>query len=324
MITDMTARITHEEYRTLPGLNFSGLKHLAVSPLRYWYHCVNPDRPADEPTPQMRFGSAVHCAVLEPDEFGKRYARSVMPEDYEHCLVTIDDLRTWLRSVNAQPKGTRKDDLIAQVQAIAPDWPIWDVIRAQFAEEAKDKVCFDAEDWDRIKAAAAALRNEPQLQSLLSIGQAEVTLCRTDPDTDVLLKGRLDWMTDGEIIDVKTFSQMKGKTIDRSIADAIYHEKYYQQAVFYSMLRGWPRDWKGSFIFAFVESEAPFEVRLRSFTPRAFGETNLLWERGRIEIQVLIRQYARCVEHFGERPWRSEQCLDQLTDEEFPQLVFGR
>ena len=62
------------EYRNLPGVNFSSLKHIAESPLAYQWHLTQPD----EPTPAMLFGSAVHCAILEPDQFDQRYA--VRPE----------------------------------------------------------------------------------------------------------------------------------------------------------------------------------------------------------------------------------------------------
>jgi hypothetical protein len=47
----------------MPGLSFSGMKDFAVSPLRYWYRNINPNRPPFEATPEMQLGSALHCAV---------------------------------------------------------------------------------------------------------------------------------------------------------------------------------------------------------------------------------------------------------------------
>ena len=57
-------------YNALPGINWSTLKHAGKSP-KHYRHAV--DAGDKEPTPAMRIGSAVHCAVLEPDEFPRRY-----------------------------------------------------------------------------------------------------------------------------------------------------------------------------------------------------------------------------------------------------------
>lgn len=60
---------TFAAYQSLPGINASSLKAMAVSPLHYKYGLTNgrPDSPA------MARGRAIHAACLEPDEFPKRY-----------------------------------------------------------------------------------------------------------------------------------------------------------------------------------------------------------------------------------------------------------
>jgi len=57
------------DYRTLPGVNASSLKAMAVSPLHY-HHGLTHDRPD---SPAMAKGRAVHTACLEPLEFPRRY-----------------------------------------------------------------------------------------------------------------------------------------------------------------------------------------------------------------------------------------------------------
>jgi len=52
--------ISEAEYRPMQGLSFSAMKHLAVSPLRYWYMEVNPQRPIEESTMEQNIGSAIH------------------------------------------------------------------------------------------------------------------------------------------------------------------------------------------------------------------------------------------------------------------------
>ena len=97
-------------YCQLDAVNASSLKAAAVSPLHYHYGLTH-ERPD---TAAMAKGRAVHCAVLEPDEFVRRYClwegrragkayqefvevnadREVLTEDeYEDCLATSDAVR---------------------------------------------------------------------------------------------------------------------------------------------------------------------------------------------------------------------------------------
>lgn len=58
------------EYRTAPGVNYSSLKHMAVSPMHYKYALENPP----EQTPAMLMGRATHTAVFEPERFQLEFA----------------------------------------------------------------------------------------------------------------------------------------------------------------------------------------------------------------------------------------------------------
>jgi exodeoxyribonuclease VIII len=57
-------------YDALPGVRWSRLKAMRISPLAY-RHGMLVER---EDTPSLRFGRAVHCRVLEPDAWASRYA----------------------------------------------------------------------------------------------------------------------------------------------------------------------------------------------------------------------------------------------------------
>jgi hypothetical protein len=78
------------DYRALPGVNWSTLKHMAESPLEYQYALAHPSPYTDA----MRFGKLVHCAVLEPRELPLRYVTwdgSRRSKDYrEFEAVAID------------------------------------------------------------------------------------------------------------------------------------------------------------------------------------------------------------------------------------------
>ena len=220
------SKLSEQEYRAARGLNYSGMKDLAISPLRFWYLHVNPDAPVIEPTPEMQIGSALHCKVLEPDKFNERYASEISASDFDGCLVTMDDLRRWLTERGEKPKGTRKADVITQVQSVDPGWPIFDVLADAHYAECKGKVLFGRDDWQRIERMADALMSEPHVRAILGRGKAEVPYFTTDPESGVLLKSRLDFVSPGLIVDLKSFSQKRGKSIDRSIHDAIWYERY--------------------------------------------------------------------------------------------------
>jgi exodeoxyribonuclease VIII len=65
--------LSNEQYHSDPAVSASHLHAVAKSPYHYWSRYLDPKRSAPEPTAAMRLGSLVHCAVLEPEELGKRY-----------------------------------------------------------------------------------------------------------------------------------------------------------------------------------------------------------------------------------------------------------
>jgi hypothetical protein len=315
--------IPSDEYFAMPGLSNSGMRDLAISPLRFWFLHLNPNAPLIEPTPEMKFGTALHCAVLEPQEFDKRYAKEFSETDSPGCLKTIEDLRNFLREAGMTPKGTRKADVISQVQSAYPNAPIFDVLVEEHARATAGKILLSPEDWNRCFNASVSLLSEPRMAALLEKGQAEVSMFATDPETGVPLKARMDWVRDDLILDVKTFSQKRNKSIDKSISDAIFYEAYYRTAYVYSKVRGWPKEWAGDFVLAFVESDPPHEVRLKMLRPKVGGQANVYWTRAMLEVRGLIQTYAECAKEFGDKPWRYAQEVTLLTDEDMSQMAWS-
>jgi PDDEXK-like domain of unknown function (DUF3799) len=315
-VLDMPA----QDYFAAEGLSYSSLCDLAVSPYRYWYLHKNPNAPLYEPTPEQRLGTALHTAVLEPGRFESAYAREVALEDIPGCLRTVDDMKAWLRERGVTPKGTLKADIIRLVQHIDITAPILDVMKAEHAERNTGKIIMKSGDFSRVLACASAVLAEPQVRGLLDGAQIERSLFRRDPETGVLLKGRLDASKRLVTVDFKTFSQMS-KSIDQTITDAIWNRRYHHQAFVYFLLRGWP-DWDGTHVMVFVESDPPHEVRIRSIKPKLAGQPSMLFDRARIEVRSLIDRYAACVKHFGARPWRSDADIDPIDDSEIKALAY--
>ena len=63
--------MTNEEYHAHPALSKSGLDRMAISPAHYQAWLTEPRIE----TPAMKFGTAAHCCILEPDRFLVEYER---------------------------------------------------------------------------------------------------------------------------------------------------------------------------------------------------------------------------------------------------------
>lgn len=324
--------ITMAEHHAIRALSNSGIRDLAVSPLRYWYQNINPAPVVEEEESKaLRMGSALHCAVLESEEtFESRYARELDPSDWPVCLDTIAEIREWITSQGHKPKGTRKDEVIGQAleimkSGLVEEVPILQVEQRRHFALHEGKTVLKTDEWERIAGMTRAMAEEPALWPILAKGKSEVSIVAQDPETGVLLKARLDWMAPAVTLDLKTFTQKRGVSIDKSIGDAIYYERYWVQAYFYDYVRrlatGEGHD-RIDFVLAFVESDQPHETRIKSLLPKIGGNVNLYWESARVEVQSRIRQYADFLAKYGDKPWREPQKIQNLTDEDVKQFAY--
>jgi pyrimidine deaminase RibD-like protein len=306
------------DYHAAPGLSHSAMKDLIVSPFRFWHLHLNPERPERKETEFMIFGRALHSAVLDSDEvFESQFACEYIPP--EGALDTVPQMREWyLSATGNKAKGTTKAEVAAQCRAV-PDCPplVMDGEAAHLAQN-QGKALLKADDWYRLAGCARALRREPEFQRLTEKGHAEVSYFVTDPETGVALKARMDFVNPATTLDIKTFSQMRGKTIDRSVADAFYYEGYHRQAFTYTYIRKLAGEGIPEFVNSFAESEEPHEVRLKLANRSA-----LYWIEARNEVTRLIRLYAQLTKEFGDRPWRTDAALDEMQDEEIKALAWA-
>lgn len=170
----------------------------------------------------MRFGTAVHTAVLEPETLTDRYV--VVPDGV--------DRRTKLGK------------------------EIWEGLQAE--AEAKGAALISNDDFQKVLRIQSSSRTHPMSQRLLSEGEAEVSVFWEDEETGVLCKCRPDWLMGGEnpaILDLKT-------TVDASpngFMKSAYSYRYHVQAAWYldgiQAAMGVKPD---VFMFLAVEKEYPF------------------------------------------------------------------
>ncbi len=185
--------MTNAEYHGSPGVSKSGLDLIARSPLHYWAKYLDPNREPQLPTPAMRLGTAIHAAVLEPEDFMRGY----------HVAPAVDR-RT-------------KDGKAEWEKAVAE------------AEEAGAEL-ITSTDYDTCMRISEQVSSHPTARKVFSgLGQAEMSMFWTDMETGVLCKCRPDWLALPMIVDLKSTEDASAQGFQRSA----WNYRYWVQAAWY-------------------------------------------------------------------------------------------
>lgn len=334
--------LSAEAYHAAPALSNGGLKTFLVSPLHYWHATLNPalecalcsaarsEHPtvpcqyfsARAETPALRLGSALHVAVLEPDKFLDRYAPRPTEVDFPDALVKVDGLKKWLVA-NAVPFS--KSALKPELEDIAEKAgaPVLAALKRQQAIADAGRKYLDKAEWSQVRGMAAALRRESALAPYLAGGVGEVSIFATDPETGVLLKCRLDWMAACRaIVDLKSFST-RGESVDAAVSRVIQYE-YRRQPPFYLYVMKLAGLADFDWIYAFVESDAPYETRLRSMGASGRRGVNKYWEATEREVRDGIKSFARYQSDFADgAPWAYHQAITPVRDSEMSRVIYA-
>ena len=176
MFEDMSGEI----YHAIEAISASGAKKILQSPAHYR---LARDTKV-EPTGAMRFGTAVHTLVLEPQRASE--------------IVEIPDFN---RRTNAGREAL-----------------------AEWSAANADRQAFVHEEYERLIATAEAVRQHPAASELFTDGKQEVSLLWTDSAYRVSCKSRFDWLRDdGVIIDLKTCQDASPDAVSRTIANYLYN-----------------------------------------------------------------------------------------------------
>ncbi|MCE9565822.1 MAG: PD-(D/E)XK nuclease-like domain-containing protein [Planctomycetes bacterium] len=341
--------MAEEDYQAAEGLSCSGMKHLAVSPLNYWHHHLNPNADPRSETAALRFGKAAHCLGLEPGRFAERFALKLSADDFPGALVTTDDMKAFLAAHGLPKSAKRKQDLIDRIVASGIPAVIWDHELAKHAELNVGKTLLGQEESSLIQRAAAVLAEDPYARAALTGGMPEVSFFVREPDTGVMLKARMDYVRPTATFDLKTFSNSRGKPTDKAVFEAIYYENYHLQCVVYHTVRelarqqlasgqiatygnvseAWLKDFtecsNHGFGFVFIESSEPFDLRIVQLKDAEVSgaEMNVYWNVAGMQMDDLTRLYRACRDRYGAEPWREVRAPHVLQDIDIPQLMFS-
>ena len=155
-------KMTEQQYRTHPGVNKSTLWELRKSPAHYKYAL---EHQTEKDTPALRFGRALHTAILQPEEFKQNYV--VAPD------------------IDRRTKAGRGE---------------WE----RFLYESAGKDVLSQDDFDTISGMYEAVYNDEDAAELLNGCTTETPLFWTDEATRIRCKCRLDAHKDGIVVDLKS------------------------------------------------------------------------------------------------------------------------
>ncbi|MHC5536685.1 PD-(D/E)XK nuclease-like domain-containing protein [Singulisphaera rosea] len=342
-------QMPEETYHAAQGLSCSGIKHLTVSKLNYWHRNLNPAREPEDDNGARRFGKAVHSFALEPERFASSFAMKLSPEDYPGALVTMEDMKAFLEANNLPKSGKKKSDLAERILASGLPAMVWDQELSRHASLHAGKTFLTKEESRKIAAAAEVLAADPYASAALSGGMPEVSFFVRDPETGVMLKARMDYVRPRSTVDLKTFSNSRGKPVEKAIFEAIYYEGYHLQCVFYNQVRElarqqlsageiptfgevseqWLKDFTDTpdhgFVLIFIESSEPYDLRmiLLKQAEASGADLNVFWSSAELRISDMKRLYAECLEKYGNGPWRDQLPPHLLEDTDMPQLLFN-
>ena len=226
---DIPAEVYHR--RELGVVNAGALKILSRQTPAHYRAWVDGQ---DKETAALEFGRAVHCALLEPDEFDKLYV----------CARS----HPFNRPSKRQRKAANPSD--GTIKAIEY-FDAWE-------RELAGRTEISADHYETLRGMQRSLDANPRARSLLHSGLHEATAIWKDPDHGLLCKARMDGYDAerGLVVDLKTAEDASPEGFRKSVARYGYHIQHAPYASAMQAL-GCPAR---AFVFVAVEKEPPYAL----------------------------------------------------------------
>ncbi|MFH1185101.1 MAG: PD-(D/E)XK nuclease-like domain-containing protein [Chloroflexota bacterium] len=213
--------MNHTDYIKIAAVNASSLKHILPqadgSPLKY-KHRLTVERPD---TPEMLVGRAFHCSTSEPEKYEERYIvlqgsqpdgwRQIWEADRDGELekhFAIFDALTKKGTPYMKRGGAEWDSFCAKHgDDPRPIILVHELERARdLGDMVGDREMLTPEQDQRARAMAGAVQAHKAAMEHIRGCRYEETITATDPETGLLLKGRVDCIGPGREVDLKKTS----------------------------------------------------------------------------------------------------------------------
>lgn len=278
-------------YHRQPGLSSTGAKKILQSPAHYdWYA-----RHKDEPKDSFDLGSAVHAKVLGVGAQIAIYPDGTGPERFEYDGVELDNVLASNGAVST--KAAKAFEADARERGLIPVKRVVGRVVNRMAESVLSHT------------VARALFEQPG-------GDAEVSVFADDPELEVSLRGRFDFLGD-VAIDLKTTAgTATAEGFARSAATYGYEvqEAHYQHAL--QLITGERR----RFLFVVVEREAPYPTAVHVLDDdfKQIGDAKALRARRLYAESVRTDSwpaYSEAIQIVRPPMWSVYDYQDQYSDE---------
>ncbi|MGI9273845.1 MAG: PD-(D/E)XK nuclease-like domain-containing protein [Endozoicomonas sp.] len=278
-------------YDNLPEMHYHGGEGLSASTLvemgRSPAHCkAKLDGLRDKRTRALEIGTALHCAVLEPERFQSAYTLAPNPLDEQYAdVVPVADthLKAHCKKLGiAGYSKLKKDELKKAILEVAPDTRFWDQI---IAEVESRSIILSENDMDLCQGVMASVSSHSKASKAFSKGVAERSIYWQDEATGLLCRGRMDYYREdlGIVFDLKSCVDARYDKFQKDIPK--YH--YHQKASWYldgCRALGLPAN---GFAWLAIEKEAPYAIGL-------YMASKEMLAQGRTEMEVMKLQFAEC------------------------------
>ena len=283
-------------YHALPALSAHGIKKLAASPMLFWAGAqwLNPKKQAEEKNvkPHFTFGKAYHCRIMEGKEaYEQRYAIALDPADWPDALESTDQIKAAIgkfqtadtrktasegdmvpvkpvaKVPDLMPDGSEylrsavKADWIAQLIELDPSALIFANMEREHRQNNAGKTFLTADQHAELEIAALMVERDPEIQHAFKGGHAEVVLIWECEETGVPLKCKVDYLKLKAMVDLKSISNQRERSIEQAIRWEIASYHYNVQPCLYvqgaKVVRQLIRDHGASVVYVMDLSTPP-------------------------------------------------------------------
>lgn len=330
------------QYHSIEALSGTGLKKLIVSMLTFWTETYDPTYHRRE-SGAMSLGKAYHKRILEGKEaFVSSFVKKLSKDDFPNALDTQAELKDYCSKHDLKVTGT-KPVLIERIIESDGDMKknILSLMQDAFNKKHAHQEQMTKADYDEVEKAAEIL----ELSSLsmhFTSGFPEVSIIWHDEMTDVKCKARIDYLRHDSLIELKSFSNSRNKTIETCVSQAIAYERYNVSAVHYmnglkeikNLIKAGvcntdkpdAKEFLGllskneqEFTFVFQESGQVNNCLARKFVEKASRQSNSYWMATQDLIIDTTHKYASFMKSHGkEKAWIEEQKTEYFDDGDFP------
>lgn len=247
-------------------LNWSTLKHIATSARLLKWRTEHPQADSEP----LRMGRSIHCAILEPKEFEKRWVTATT------CSAVTKSSGSPCKSDGSLYLGGK---WYCRVKGHAPEGA---------ADSPGDGIeVIDAAGAELTRMCAESVFSHGPAFALLKGGKAEQEIEWTDPESGILCRGRIDYLRPNDVVDLKSTRRETLRDFTADCARNLYHGQlawYTDGAIEAGRL---PKAAGLPYVVA-VSTVEPFDVA-------AFQLSKITVEAGRILVRDLIKKYQQCL-----------------------------